>query len=38
VDSCTAIVEHLDGSMDLVRHPAASNEPGERSDELAEAA
>jgi UDP-2,3-diacylglucosamine pyrophosphatase LpxH len=38
VDSCTAIVEHLDGSMELVRHAAASDEPGERSDELAEAA
>jgi UDP-2,3-diacylglucosamine pyrophosphatase LpxH len=38
VDSCTAIVEHLDGTMELVRHMAASDGPGEREDELAEAA
>jgi UDP-2,3-diacylglucosamine pyrophosphatase LpxH len=38
VDSCTAIVEHVDGRMELVRHTAASDEPGERSSELAEAA
>lgn len=38
VDSCTAIVEHVDGTMELVRHSAASDEPGERSDELAQAA
>jgi len=28
VDSCTAIVERLDGSMELVRHTAAGDEPG----------
>jgi UDP-2,3-diacylglucosamine pyrophosphatase LpxH len=38
VDSCSAIVEHLDGTMELVRHVAASDEPGESEDELAEAA
>jgi UDP-2,3-diacylglucosamine pyrophosphatase LpxH len=38
VDSCTAIVEHVDGTMELVRHVAASDEPGELEDELAEAA
>jgi UDP-2,3-diacylglucosamine pyrophosphatase LpxH len=37
VDSCTAIVEHLDGSMELVRHASAGTEPGEGSDELSEA-
>lgn len=37
-DSCTAIVEQLDSTMELVRHVAASDEPGERENELAEAA
>jgi UDP-2,3-diacylglucosamine pyrophosphatase LpxH len=36
VDNCTAIVEHLDGTMELVRH-APRSEPGERSDALVEA-
>jgi UDP-2,3-diacylglucosamine pyrophosphatase LpxH len=38
VDSCTAIVERVDGTMELVRHVAAGDEPGELEDELAEAA
>jgi len=37
VDNCTAIVEHPDGSMELVRHVFAGGEPGGRSEELAEA-
>ena len=37
VDSCTAIVEHLDGRMELVRHVSAGGEPENRSDEAAEA-
>lgn len=37
VDSCTAIVEHLDGTMELVRHSFAGSEPGGRSEELTEA-
>ena len=37
VDNCTAIVEHLDGDMELVRHVSTDGEPGERSDELTEA-
>ena len=37
VDNCTAIVEHPDGSMELVRHVFAGGEPGSRSEELAEA-
>lgn len=37
VDSCTAVVEHLDGRMELVRHGASPTGMGERSDELADA-
>jgi UDP-2,3-diacylglucosamine pyrophosphatase LpxH len=36
VDSCSAIVEHLDGTMELVRHAHEGNEPDERPEELAE--
>jgi len=36
VDNCTAIVEHFDGTMELVRH-SPRDEPGERSDAFAEA-
>jgi len=36
VDSCTAIVEHVDGSMELVRHVPAVGEPAERAEDLAE--
>jgi len=36
VDNCTAIVEHLDGTMELVRH-SPRDEPGERSDAIIEA-
>jgi UDP-2,3-diacylglucosamine pyrophosphatase LpxH len=35
VDNCTAIVEHLDGRMALVRHGLAGSGPREHSDELA---
>jgi UDP-2,3-diacylglucosamine pyrophosphatase LpxH len=38
VDSCSAIVEHLDGTMELVRHAHEESEPGERSEKFAEAA
>jgi UDP-2,3-diacylglucosamine pyrophosphatase LpxH len=38
VDSCSAIVEHLDGTMELVRYAHEGNEPGEHPEELAEAA
>ena len=37
VDSCTAIVEHLDGRMELVRDASTGDKPGERSEETAEA-
>jgi UDP-2,3-diacylglucosamine pyrophosphatase LpxH len=37
VDSCTGIVEHLDGRMELVRHVSVGGDPGSRSDEVAEA-
>ncbi|HET7766676.1 MAG TPA: UDP-2,3-diacylglucosamine diphosphatase [Burkholderiales bacterium] len=37
VDSCTAIVEHLDGRMELVRHASAGDKPGGRSEEIPEA-
>lgn len=37
VDSCTAIVEHLDGRMELVRHAPAGDGPGERAEEIPEA-
>jgi UDP-2,3-diacylglucosamine pyrophosphatase LpxH len=37
VDSCTAIVERLDGSMELVRHGFAGSGPGVSSDQLTEA-
>src|SRR5262249_34880696 len=38
VDSCSAIVEHIDGTMELVRHPYEGSEPGGHPEELAEAA
>jgi hypothetical protein len=37
VDSCTAIVEHLDGHMELVRHGMVQTGTGEHADELADA-
>jgi UDP-2,3-diacylglucosamine pyrophosphatase LpxH len=37
VDNCTAIVEHLDGRMELVRHGPGGSEPRVPKDELAEA-
>ncbi len=37
VDNCTAIVEHLDGRMELVRHVLGGSEPRVPKDELAEA-
>ena len=37
VDNCTAIVEHLDGRMELVRHVLGGSEPHAPKDELAEA-
>jgi UDP-2,3-diacylglucosamine pyrophosphatase LpxH len=37
VDNCTAIVEHLDGRMELVRHAPADAEPRVPTDDLAEA-
>jgi UDP-2,3-diacylglucosamine pyrophosphatase LpxH len=37
VDSCTAIVEHHDGRMELVRHHPLRADPGEHADELEEA-
>ena len=37
VDNCTAIVEHIDGRMELVRHAFVDTGPGERSDEFADA-
>jgi UDP-2,3-diacylglucosamine pyrophosphatase LpxH len=37
VDNCTAIVEHTDGRMVLVRHTFVEPGPGERSEELANA-
>jgi UDP-2,3-diacylglucosamine pyrophosphatase LpxH len=36
VDSCTAIVEHFDGRMELVRYAAIPAGPGEPADELVE--
>ena len=38
VDSCTAIVERVDGAMELVRHSSVGEEPGEPENQLAEAA
>jgi len=37
VDSCTAIVENLDGRMELVRHEMAPTSTGGRVDDLADA-
>jgi UDP-2,3-diacylglucosamine pyrophosphatase LpxH len=37
VDSCTAIVEHLDGRMELMRDSMVEMGPGEKAEELAEA-
>jgi hypothetical protein len=37
VDSCTAIVEHLDGRMELMRDSMVEMGPGEKAEELADA-
>jgi UDP-2,3-diacylglucosamine pyrophosphatase LpxH len=37
VDSCTAIVEHFDGRMELVRHDAIADGADEAADEIADA-
>ena len=37
VDNCTAIVEHVDGRMELVRHAPVEPGPGGRPEELADA-
>jgi len=37
VDNCTAIVEHLDGRMELMRDGVVETGPNKQAEELAEA-